>query len=274
MPLLSFAAHVGDECPQGRDWPCVEPVAERQRRLPARVEHDADRKLIADAAGQSLDAAEILGSHGLGCLDLARTTRPDRGRSTGRRGAVVGGGPIYTERGRAGGIRTSAQSWPTSIARLSALLLNYPAPGFTLTSQYGKTVLLSSLRRKVLLSFINPACQIISCPAIGPEFRQATQMIGGIRGKLAGVVLSPADRPVSARPAGRPEPGARLDVPDRNVGRGPAGRAQVRDGLPGPDLPDRLGRARPTSVPDRCRGHRFLVRGAVRRRARQPVGSA
>jgi cytochrome oxidase Cu insertion factor (SCO1/SenC/PrrC family) len=85
-----------------------------------------------------------------------------------------------------------------SIARPSAQL-NYPAPGFTLTSQYGKTVSLSSLRGKVLLlSFINPACQGFSCPAIGPEFRQATRLLGGNQVELAGVVLSPADRSAGA----------------------------------------------------------------------------
>jgi cytochrome oxidase Cu insertion factor (SCO1/SenC/PrrC family) len=85
-----------------------------------------------------------------------------------------------------------------SIARPSAQL-NYPAPGFTLTSQYGKTVSLSSLRGKVLLlTFINPGCARFSCPAIGPEFRRATQLLGGDQVELAGVVLSPADRSVRA----------------------------------------------------------------------------
>jgi cytochrome oxidase Cu insertion factor (SCO1/SenC/PrrC family) len=85
-----------------------------------------------------------------------------------------------------------------SIARPSAQL-NYPAPGFTLTSQYGKTVSLSSLRGKVLLlSFLNPACQRLSCPAIGPEFRQAARLLGGDQVELAGVVLSPTDRSVRA----------------------------------------------------------------------------
>jgi cytochrome oxidase Cu insertion factor (SCO1/SenC/PrrC family) len=85
-----------------------------------------------------------------------------------------------------------------SVARPSAQL-NYPAPEFTLTSQYGKTVSLSSLRGKVLLlSFIDPACQGLSCPAIGSEFRQATRLLGGSQVELAGVVLSPADRSVHA----------------------------------------------------------------------------
>ena len=48
-----------------------EPVAERQW-LTARVKHNADHELMADTASQSLDAAEILGPHGLGCLHLAR----------------------------------------------------------------------------------------------------------------------------------------------------------------------------------------------------------
>jgi cytochrome oxidase Cu insertion factor (SCO1/SenC/PrrC family) len=83
-----------------------------------------------------------------------------------------------------------------SIARPSAQL-NYPAPAFTLTSQYGQPVSLSSLRGKVLLlSFINPDCQGFSCPAIGPELRQATRLLGGNQVELAGVVLSPAGRSV------------------------------------------------------------------------------
>ena len=68
----------------------------------------------------------------------------------------------------------------------------------------------------LLLSFINPACQTISCPAIGPEFRQATQMLGRDQVELAGVVLSPADCSVSALQAfdcrtGLPSPIAASD---------------------------------------------------------------
>jgi hypothetical protein len=60
-------------------------------------------------------------------------------------------------------------------------------------------VSLSSLRGKVLLlSFLNPACQRLSCPAIGPEFRQAARLLGGDQVELAGVVLSPTDRSVRA----------------------------------------------------------------------------
>jgi cytochrome oxidase Cu insertion factor (SCO1/SenC/PrrC family) len=85
-----------------------------------------------------------------------------------------------------------------SVARPSAHL-NYPAPGFTLTSQCGKAVSLSSLRGKVLLlGFINPACPALTCPAIGPEFRQATRMLGGDRVELAGIVSSPAGTSVRA----------------------------------------------------------------------------
>jgi hypothetical protein len=43
----------------------------------------------------------------------------------------------------------------------------------------------------LLLSFINPACARFSCPVIGPEFRQATELLGGHQVELAGVVLSP-----------------------------------------------------------------------------------
>lgn len=89
------------------------------------------------------------------------------------------------------------RSDPRRVRRRPSAHLDYPAPGFTLTSQYGKTVSLSSLRGKVLLlGFINPACPVLTRPAIGPEFSQASRMLGGDRVELAGIVLSPADRSV------------------------------------------------------------------------------
>jgi len=69
--VLSLAARVRMESPRGRDRPCAESVAERQG-LAAGVEHNARHKLITDAAGEPLDTAEVLGSHGLGCFHLAR----------------------------------------------------------------------------------------------------------------------------------------------------------------------------------------------------------
>ncbi len=81
-----------------------------------------------------------------------------------------------------------------------AASLDYPAPGFALTDQYGRTVTLASLRGKVvLLSFFDPVCAA-GCPPIGPEFRKAVALLGvsGRQVELVGIVLSPVYRPVAA----------------------------------------------------------------------------
>jgi cytochrome oxidase Cu insertion factor (SCO1/SenC/PrrC family) len=77
--------------------------------------------------------------------------------------------------------------------------VDYPAPGFALSDQHGRTVTLASLRGKVvLLSFFDPACGA-ACPQIGSELRQAALMLGASarQVELVGVVLSPAYRSVS-----------------------------------------------------------------------------
>jgi len=77
-----------------------------------------------------------------------------------------------------------------------AVPLDYPAPAFALTDQYGRTVTLASLRgRVVLLSFFDPVCSA-GCPPIGPEFRKAAALLGGDQVELFGIVLSPVYRPV------------------------------------------------------------------------------
>ena len=81
-----------------------------------------------------------------------------------------------------------------------AVPLDYRAPGFALTDQYGRTVTLASLRGKVvLLSFFDPVCSA-GCPPIGPEFRKAAALLGGSahQVELVGIVLSPVYRPVAA----------------------------------------------------------------------------
>ena len=61
----------------------------------------------------------------------------------------------------------------------SASPVDSPAPGFTLTDQYGRQVPLSGLRGKVvLLTFLDPVC-VTDCPLIAQEFRQAGQLLGG-----------------------------------------------------------------------------------------------
>jgi cytochrome oxidase Cu insertion factor (SCO1/SenC/PrrC family) len=69
-------------------------------------------------------------------------------------------------------------------------LLDSPAPGFTLTDQYGRTVSLAGLHGKVvLLSFCASSCAVI-----GQELHQAGQLLGGNAGGavLASIALSAA----------------------------------------------------------------------------------
>jgi cytochrome oxidase Cu insertion factor (SCO1/SenC/PrrC family) len=78
----------------------------------------------------------------------------------------------------------------------SAGALNYPAAGFALTDQHGRTVTLASLRGKaVLLTFLDPVCSS-DCPLIGHEFRQAAQLLGpsARQLELVAIVLSPTYR--------------------------------------------------------------------------------
>jgi len=68
-----------------------------------------------------------------------------------------------------------------------------PAPGFTLTSQDGRQVSLSSLRGKVvLLTFLDPVCTT-DCPIIAQEFRAADSMLGAKASntELVAVVANP-----------------------------------------------------------------------------------
>ena len=71
--------------------------------------------------------------------------------------------------------------------------MNEPAPGFTLTSQNGHQVSLSSLRGKVvLLTFLDPVCTT-DCPIIAQELRAADAMLGAKAGstELVAVVANP-----------------------------------------------------------------------------------
>jgi cytochrome oxidase Cu insertion factor (SCO1/SenC/PrrC family) len=67
------------------------------------------------------------------------------------------------------------------------------APGFTLTSQTGRQVSLTSLRGKVvLLTFLDPVCTT-DCPIIAQEMRAADTLLGAKAGKveLVAVVANP-----------------------------------------------------------------------------------
>jgi len=71
--------------------------------------------------------------------------------------------------------------------------LDTPAPDFTLTSQDGRQVSLSSLRGKVvLLTFLDPVCTT-DCPLIAQEMRSADAMLGGSAAntELVAVVANP-----------------------------------------------------------------------------------
>ncbi len=73
--------------------------------------------------------------------------------------------------------------------------LNYVAPSFSLTSQYGRPVTLRSLRGKVtLLTFLDPVCTS-DCPLIAQEFRQAGQLLGAAdqHVELVAIVANPVD---------------------------------------------------------------------------------
>jgi cytochrome oxidase Cu insertion factor (SCO1/SenC/PrrC family) len=68
-----------------------------------------------------------------------------------------------------------------------------PAPNFTLTSQYGRRVSLSSLRGKVvLLAFLDPVCTT-DCPIIAAEMRAADTLLGSkaADAELVSVVANP-----------------------------------------------------------------------------------
>jgi cytochrome oxidase Cu insertion factor (SCO1/SenC/PrrC family) len=71
--------------------------------------------------------------------------------------------------------------------------MDIPAPGFTLTSQNGRTVSLAALRGKVvLLTFLDPVCTT-DCPIIAQEMRAADTMLGASasRTELVAVVANP-----------------------------------------------------------------------------------
>jgi cytochrome oxidase Cu insertion factor (SCO1/SenC/PrrC family) len=71
--------------------------------------------------------------------------------------------------------------------------IDQPAPDFTLTSQAGRQVALSSLRGKVvLLTFLDPVC-ITDCPIIAQEMRSADTLLGpkASQTELVAVVANP-----------------------------------------------------------------------------------
>ncbi|HEV8277511.1 MAG TPA: SCO family protein [Streptosporangiaceae bacterium] len=81
----------------------------------------------------------------------------------------------------------------------SSVPLNFPAKGFQLTDQHGRTVSLASLRGKVvLLTFLDPVCTS-DCPLIAEEFRAAGQLLGAASSKveLVAIVANPIYHQIS-----------------------------------------------------------------------------
>jgi cytochrome oxidase Cu insertion factor (SCO1/SenC/PrrC family) len=71
--------------------------------------------------------------------------------------------------------------------------LDYTAPAFQLTDQYGQPASLAGLRGKVvLLTFLDPVCTS-DCPLIAQEFREADQLLGSAAGdvELVAIVANP-----------------------------------------------------------------------------------
>jgi cytochrome oxidase Cu insertion factor (SCO1/SenC/PrrC family) len=80
----------------------------------------------------------------------------------------------------------------------NAAPLDFRAPAFALTDQYGRRSSLAALRGKVvLLTFLDPVCTS-DCPVIAQEFRQADQMLGGASQgvELVAIVANPLYRSV------------------------------------------------------------------------------
>jgi cytochrome oxidase Cu insertion factor (SCO1/SenC/PrrC family) len=81
----------------------------------------------------------------------------------------------------------------------SAATLNFQAPPFRLTDQYGRPVSLAGLHGKVvLLTFLDPVCTS-DCPLIAQEFREADQVLGGNARNVAlvAIVANPLYRAVA-----------------------------------------------------------------------------
>ncbi len=106
---------------------------------------------------------------------------------------VVGAAPMAMAQANGGADPIIAQAIDGNAAPL-----DFRAPAFTLTDQYGRPASLAGLRGKaVLLTFLNPVCTS-DCPLIAQEFRQADQMLGATARdvELVAIVANPLYRPV------------------------------------------------------------------------------
>ena len=195
----------------------ADPAARRRRTwgsrpAPAR-RAGRDRRNRPSAAARQPDA----------CLPGGRAVRaPPEPAGNARRAAPAGaprrtapraGAPARRGAGpgRAPGSGRSASSWsaprrwrsppptgtptrsPPRPSRAPPASSTCRPPNFTLTSQDGRPVSLSSLRGKVvLLTFLDPVCTT-DCPLIAQEMRSADAMLGGKAGdtELVAVVANP-----------------------------------------------------------------------------------
>jgi cytochrome oxidase Cu insertion factor (SCO1/SenC/PrrC family) len=161
------------------------------RPTPA-AETAIEAEAAAATAAASLAGAAIAQRLRLALAELRRVTAAASLPSVAAVGAigviVLGTAPMAAAQASPNADPILAQAITGSSAPL-----DYPAPGFTLTDQYGRTVSLSSLRGKVVLfTGLDPVCTS-DCPLIGQYFRQAARLLGADAGRveLVAVVLNP-----------------------------------------------------------------------------------
>jgi cytochrome oxidase Cu insertion factor (SCO1/SenC/PrrC family) len=143
---------------------------ERARAALAQVRPEAVHQVVAAASIQSVAAVGAIGLIVLGAVPMA----------------VAQASPV-------------ADTILAQAIDGSSAPENYPAPAFSLTDQYGRTVTLASLRGKVvLLTFLDDTCSV-DCPLIAQEFRQAGQLLGADsrRVELVAVNYNPLNTQVS-----------------------------------------------------------------------------
>jgi len=101
---------------------------------------------------------------------------------------ILGAAPMAAAQANPSASTILAQSLVGSVAPM-----DYPAKGFQLTNQDGRTVTSATLRGKVvLLTFLDPVCTS-DCPLIAQEFRAAGQLLGpsSSRVELVAIAANP-----------------------------------------------------------------------------------
>jgi cytochrome oxidase Cu insertion factor (SCO1/SenC/PrrC family) len=172
--LLAWAGYLAlTRAPAAAAEPAAAPVArwrDRIRLASGRIRPEAVRRSVGAASIQSVAAVGAIGLIVLGAAPMA----------------VAQASPV-------------ADTILAQAIDGSSAPENYPAPAFSLTDQYGRTVTLASLRGKVvLLTFLDDTCSV-DCPLIAQEFRQAGQLLGADsqRVDLVAVNYNPLNTQVS-----------------------------------------------------------------------------